>query len=130
MIVALDPGRTTGWATYDLGEHMHAGQWVEPLSVYSELSDMRPTLIVCESFLFRQKIKIDFTPVEVIGVVKLFCYQSGIELVMQTPSQAKHFFTDDRLKERGLYQAGQPHANDATRHMLYYLEFGKGKQHG
>jgi hypothetical protein len=42
----------------------------------------------------------------------------GIVLVQFTPSQAKGFATDDKLKAAGWYLPGKGHANDASRHLL------------
>lgn len=124
MILALDPGATTGWAR---GIDYAADGWgqVPDDNIWTLLENFYPSLIVIEDFVYRGRLNIDFTPVEVIGVVKEWARQHRTELVWQTPSQVKHFFTNDRLKEREVYQPGMPHAMDAMRHLCYYLEFGR-----
>lgn len=126
-LVALDPGGITGAALHTRDGFQTFAQ-VAPEQVWIMLDNWKPEVVVMESFLFRQRTKVDLTPVEVIGRVKEWCRQHDIDLVMQTPAQAKHFWTDEKLKERGVYNKGLPHANDAARHALYFLEFGAGKK--
>jgi len=84
--------------------------------------------VVCESFQYRPHIpKVDLTPVEVIGVVKEWCRQNKVTLIMQTPAQAKAFWNDDRLKQFRVYKTNMPHANDAMRHLFYATYFGRLK---
>ena len=132
-LLALDPGRTVGWAAFDKGasgERYHSGQvkddQVWHLLESSKLNLKGLDLLIVESFKYRQLPKADLTPVEVIGIVKEWARQFQVDVTWQTPSQAKFFFTDDRIKKLGLYQPGKPHAMDAMRHLLYYLGFGKG----
>lgn len=125
-LLALDPGKTTGWCCdppVELLETNH-GQ-VEPDKVWLLLCLYKPTHIVMETFVFRQaKSRINLVAVEVIGIVKEWARQYHAEVFEQTPSQAKHYFTDDRLKNRGLYFPGEQHARDAARHLCYIREFG------
>lgn len=126
-IIALDPGKVTGWASWT--KSFWAVGQVEPDGVWPTLlEDFRDieTLIV-ERFIHRPKFHVDLTPVEIIGIIKQFSWQYGIPIVWQTPSQAKHYFTNEKLKEMGLYTPGKTHGNDAMRHIQYYLEFGEGR---
>lgn len=50
------------------------------------------------------------------------------EFVEQSPSDAKGTITDKRLKLWGLWYPGEPHRNDAMRHLLLWLR--KEGQHG
>jgi hypothetical protein len=82
--------------------------------------------IICESFQYRPHLpKANLTPVEVIGVVKEWCRQNSVKYFPQTPAMGKGFYTDDRLKERQLYKVGKPHANDAMRHLMFFMNFNK-----
>ena|SRR6266571_3635992 len=96
-------------------------------------------LILLERFDFRHeeryRDKIDYKAREVIGVVKLFCWQQWyedqanrrkIELVMQSASQAKGFWDMDKLRRVGLWKTSQRHAMDALRHVLYHRTFELG----
>lgn len=133
-IVALDPGGTTGVAIsyQDSGRHQMVDQFQIDTTTPAGLRDLYDTLrrrvaaeIVMERFQFRYgggRSKVVLTPVEVIGVVKLYAVQNDIkELYEQTPSQAKNLITDDKIRKVGLWVPGQPHAMDATRHLLYHL---------
>jgi len=52
----------------------------------------------------------------------------GVRLVRQSPASGKGVVTDARLRNWGLWQVGQPHANDALRHLIVFLrkEIGNG----
>lgn len=130
-IIALDPGGTVGWASFESPNNRdgyHSGQfasnetWAALSSV--EVFKQKPELLIVESFQYRSHLpKVDLTPVEVIGVVKEWAVQNEVPIVWQTPAQAKFYFTNERLKELHLHYKGHPHANDAMRHLLYYLNF-------
>jgi hypothetical protein len=127
-VVALDPGGTTGVAILDEPQ-IHRDQ-VDTSSpnalrdIWDILNMTDPEDIVMERFQFRYgggRSKVVLTPVEVIGVVKLYCAMKDIALYEQTPAQAKKLITDDKIRKLGLWVPGQPHAMDATRHLLYHL---------
>lgn len=76
--------------------------------------------VVIERFTYQRRQKVELFPVEVIGVVRLYCEEHDVSLYEQSPAQAKKLWTDDKLKKLGLWEEGQPHAMDALRHLLYY----------
>lgn len=132
-ILAFDPGGTTGMATYDslpLSGYPHhmslqigGGEHHEEL--YEALTSHRPDVIVCESFEYRQfagvpKAKVELVSRDYIGVIKLYAQQHSITPVFHTASAAKAFVTDDKLKALDVYKPGNPHANDAMRHLIFY----------
>lgn len=129
MILAFDPGKTTGWAALDekveLTSGIRTGQ-IPAEMAWDMMHETMPRLIVCETFTHRMVGNVDYTPAEVIGVVKLYSRLELTPVLWQSPAQAKHFFTNDRLKERGFYVPAQPHGMDALRHLLYAIEFGEG----
>lgn len=96
---------------------------VQPEHVWRTLDNMKADAIVMERFIAYPRPKMDLTPVEVIGVIKEWCRQRDASLIQQTASQVKAFYTDDRLKNEGRFEKGMPHANDAMRHLMYYLTF-------
>lgn len=107
-------------------------------SLWDMLEVGRPHTVIYERFMYQRReldqgVSLVLDSLEYIGVTKLW-YQSMAErhdmgheaaftpeLVCQTPAQAKNLWTDDKLKTLELYSKGAPHANDATRHLLYYL---------
>jgi hypothetical protein len=149
-IIALDPGGTTGWATYtaermdnDEGdseyydEKWFQGQLEGPehhrrLYDLLEWQRVQEYHVVCESFEFRNLDRRDRDNIvlvsrEYIGVTKLYCMNEQVPLTMQTASLAKGFLPDKgphankKIKAADLWKPGWPHAMDATRHLLYYL---------
>ena len=147
-LLGLDPGATTGWALFTKGaptERYQSGQ-VSQEKVWQTLEtakfnagesegmyDSPDLTIICESFLHRQLPKIDYSPVEVIGVVKEWARQNNVEIVWQTPAQGKAFFNNDRREALGVLKKPATHwrhANDAMRHVMWYLGFGKGVRIG
>lgn len=80
-----------------------------------------PDTVVCESFQYRPALdKAVLEPVEVIGAVKVWCYRYQVRLVFQTPS-SRMWWTNEKLKRMNVYRKANPHANDAMRHLLNYL---------
>jgi hypothetical protein len=130
-ILAIDPGKTTGFSFAEVTEFIR-GEPPEEQGVVSwekevnhdelieEILDVWPTHLVGESFVHTQRSNVDYTPVEYIGIIKWLGQRHKFELTLQTPSYGKGFFNDDKLKKLGLYTKGKPHANDATRHRLQY----------
>ncbi len=126
-ILALDPGRTTGAAYFPDDGDFHVEQRqlsYSHKSLYNYLSLVNPDIIVCESFTYQRRDKVDLSPVEMIGVVKLYCdLVEGTEYKEQSPAQAKKFWDDKKVRACGLWLPGHPHAIDAARHLLYFMTF-------
>ncbi len=128
-VLSLDPGITTGFATLDSSDAVIADHVkTDHRAFYDFLVGYNPDTIVFERFVYQRRDKVELWPVEVIGVIRLFAEQFEIPLYAQTPSQAKNFMTDDKLKKMGLYEAGLVHGMDAVRHLMYYLVVTKGER--
>lgn len=139
MILALDPGGTTGVCLYNpkrntteteqLGPHEHHLKLWNMLTetMVEAIQQKRPLHIVCESFEFRQTERhrdfINYIPREYIGVTKLFCRLQCTKYFEQKAAQAKGFWSDDKIQKLGLWVPGRKHAMDATRHYLYHRAF-------
>jgi len=130
-IVGIDPGETTGLVYYN---DVEVPNWdfvqLGPLEHHEELwytlYVIQPHIIVCEKFDHRANMAAKLMPLEYIGIVKLWSVlnwqNSSTELVMQSPSQAKGFWTNEKLKAVSLWKGnGLKHSMDATRHVLYYM---------
>jgi hypothetical protein len=132
MILAIDPGLTTGYATRD-GDDFHSGQrkFIEFLDwAYEQLVE-HGTIdeVACESFIITQATaKKSQAPwsLESIGAIRFFCHHKGIPFQLQQPSSVKKFATDARIQKMGWYRRGKGHANDAARHLFFY-ECKKGR---
>jgi hypothetical protein len=137
LLLAVDPGGTTGWSLWAISDDGHpelisSGQvltWHGLDGIISE--DV--AIVVMEAFrLFPQRAKeqigSDFPAVQVIGVVRYLCEKRGIEVVLK-PAGDKEFFDDKKLEIAGFmpYERGERHHNrhalDSVRHMLHYLHF-------
>lgn len=121
MIIALDPGITTGVAFLPSNGTIHTDQIKYPHRLfYDYLGSLEPTVLVYERFIYQRRNKVVLFPVEVIGVINLFAQQRDIPLYTYSASQAKNFMTDDKIKKMGLWTKGQVHGMDALRHLLYH----------
>ena len=82
---------------------------------------------ICERFEYRNTSRAGLVldSKEYIGVVNLFAQDRSATLrrpvAYQNASEAKGFVRDSHIKKLGLWSSGNPHAMDATRHLLYWL---------
>lgn len=154
-ILSFDPGGTTGWAFHELvsdqltGAPKFEGGQIGPHDHHMELWGLmysyHPDIIVYERFDYRIKKDkqggeipgIVLISKEYIGIIKLWqqTKPSKVKLVDQLPSHAgaggkssMSFWTDDKLKVIGVHTPANPHQNDATRHLLYYITEGELKR--
>ncbi len=126
-ILSLDPGITTGIATLDFSDAVHADQVkCDHRAFFDFLVGYDPDSIIFERFVYQRRDKVELWPVEVIGIIRLYSEQFEVPLYAQTPSQAKNLWTDDKLKKLKLWQPGLGHGMDAVRHLLYHLVVTKG----
>jgi hypothetical protein len=142
IIVALDPGETTGAAcfstTKDQAEMVYSDQlktW--PLedgivALTKAFGMLKPDLVVFESYQVYEWKTEDHTwsqipTVQVIGMIKTLCIINNIPFKTQTAQIAKGFCNDEKLKEWGYWLQGLRHARDAIRHATYFLLFGPSK---
>lgn len=140
-IIALDPGETTGWACWSalavpgmprfstgMSQSYTCGHLTRD-SLRGFLGNQRvaTTIVVCERFDNRHNEKnIDPAPIEVIGIIKEWCEENDITLVMQSVGNAKHFVKDINLKRLGMWHGKKwKHAMDGFRHLVYYMIHGE-----
>lgn len=135
-IIGLDPGGTTGVAIYinednytGFNGRFQLGHEAHHLELFDFLVREHPDLIVCERFDYRPRQgNADLSPVEYIGIVNMYWQYrdqsvgSDVEVFYQQQlAHDKGLWTDDKLKVLTLHSPGKPHANDATRQVLYYV---------
>ena len=129
-LMAIDPGTTTGIAIYHPGVWQMQSQsratweWCQVqghLPFWKLLTMTNPHIVIIERFQFQARQKAVLDAVEYIGITKLYTEATDKKLVMQTASQAKGLWTDEKLRKVELFASEGKHARDATRHMLYYL---------
>lgn len=148
VVVAYDPGGTTGWTVMCIRpkellgtksipsalQHFAAGQigGAEPeqCDQLAELIDMWVDSAVCgEQFTMRKfnQSEAFLSPVRINACINWHLHASGRALFKQTPEMAKSRWNDDRLKRaKSLGQpwwvVGQDHARDGIRHGGLFLE--------
>ena len=139
--MTLDPGVTTGYVIaklngrklyLDIGE----ARWTlaEVFEQIRGIVVIRNSHVVYETFEYRNASRagLNLTPVKIIGIVEMFkeWYESPTcGFYPQTAAQGKGFYSDEKLKELGVYVKGKKHGRDATRHLLQWLNFGSGAQY-
>lgn len=136
LVVAVDPGGTTGLATYregglpfvSDGSVFASSQVDRRLDVPDALAAMAlhgcPMVVVVERFIInaataRKSAQPD--ALLVCGALEYMSHRNGWTFILQKPADAKTFSTDDKLKSLGWYRPGMGHANDAARHLLLAL---------
>jgi hypothetical protein len=152
-ILAIDPGGTTGIAEFDYGTlawktHQFEYRPVELFEFFHHwmiLRAAKDATVICERFDYRPVgkynfggsraiPKVDLTPREVIGILKLAAAYTMTEIVWQAPGDVNGddgtktanpsvFWTDAKVKQLDLYKAANVHAMDAVKHILYYRSF-------
>ena len=132
IILAVDPGRTTGWATYTPGLPSAVPSAEQAIDVefidrvipwIADVATRTPLRIVVERFVIsggtmRKSRGDENWSIEQIGLLRHHARWAGAEFDLQSAGDAKKFATDARLKEIGWWMKGRDHANDALRHLL------------
>lgn len=126
MILAIDPGLMTGWAIWNSGSHQFtSGQEdFEGFAYTLEEAAHHIELYIVERYTINAdtaKKSPQPEALEVTGMVRYFATMERTPMLMQSPSEAIGFATDDRLREVGWYRPGKGHANDAARHLFLYF---------
>lgn len=148
-ILAFDPGGTTGWAQFEIEYIDGVPQWQLPLFkhftcgqigdnaehhllLWKLLMREHPDIVIGERFDNRGNEFARLMSKEYLGILKLWCELFEQEFVSQGASDAKGWVGNDKLDTLGLL--AQPrtkwvHANDALRHMLFFLAVSGIKKH-
>lgn len=126
--LSLDPGKTTGWASFDAqGNAVRFGQATKE-ELYALLTEQNPKVLIVEDFeLFPWKSKDmpfdQLIAVRVIGAIDYWAWDHKVEVVLQKPN----------IKTIGYMWAGMEkpknhaisHGPDAYVHGVYYLQKNK-----
>lgn len=134
IILAIDPGTTTGFALFNEdGGHFISYEVEGPVNAVESVTLFLDTAhtandiveIVCESFVISARtIKTQRVndPWEIKGWIKLECLRRDVAYTEQSPATGKSFGTDDKLRKIGWFRSSEGgHANDAARHLITYL---------
>lgn len=123
--MAVDPGKATGLAgMYDGVFWSCILPWFEAMhTIEEQLPHL--DLIACEDYRISKhtlsKGADAHWPMGGIGIVTYFAEKHSVKAVKYSPSEAKSFSTDAKLKKLGWYKTGAGHDNDAARHLLLAL---------
>ena len=122
--LALDPGGSTGWATFtEDGHGITMGTCKTREAVYDLLRATAPQVIIMEDWITRQNAQLGGDKLEVvrvIGAVEYFAYLTGSRIILQ-PNTVKPI----AYRWAGLTKAGSKkdsHERDAYCHGVYYLQ--------
>ena len=133
VVLALDPGETTGLAKAVIEDdrlvHVEGAQGViSPVQLYGLLDSVRPDYLVAEGFEYRNDSRpgLVLYSRNLLGVCEMWSELRNTCFRSQSAAKGKAFFRDEKLRQLGYYESGKPHARDATRHLLTFLEFGLG----
>lgn len=140
-ILAVDPGGTTGWASWIDGvvswgqtpggiEGVARGDnglvyWGPPhTAVRIPVGGYHtPDVLIIERYTIGErtvKFSRQSDALEITGLLKAVSLENGVLPVLQQPRDAKRLFTDDRLRQMGWWAKGEEHARDALRHLGFY----------
>ena len=135
-LMAIDPGKATGFVVLDITGFPED----EPIIIIAEEPDQFTTCykihtmlasgddfeVVIENFTVNKdtskKAMDRMYSSEIIGVTRYMCELYGHKMTIQTPSAAKTFVDNDRIRDLGLWvKGGEGHHKDAMRHAILYL---------
>lgn len=128
QIISVDPGLATGVATFNLASRQFKSfecespeKFMHWINYEMELSFI--SAVVSESYIITpetiKKSRQNYS-LELIGVLKYFCWRYHIPFTLQSPTEGKSFGTDEKLKKIEWYTPVLGHGNDAARHLLTY----------
>ncbi|BCV23311.1 hypothetical protein [Gelria sp. Kuro-4] len=128
MLLAFDPGKTTGFAWFDEDRFKVSGAGQVVMDVVPKLLKTfpRPKTILLEAFrVYPWKsagLVWDNLPApQVIGMIRSWADECNVPII-ELPASVRKTITNDVLKAFKAWDmtAGMPHARDATRHLLWY----------
>jgi len=125
--LALDPGHTSGWATFDdTGDCTAVGQIKGLESLHAFLSKITPPpeVVIFENFkLFAwkaaQQSGSQLETVQAIGLIKAACFTWGVTPVDQNPNIKSVAEKWSGVKANKNH--AESHKDDAYNHGIYYL---------
>ena len=136
VLLAIDPGETTGYSIFKDGELFKHGviPWKEPTlgfyQIVGLIKDNFPDVVVCEDYrLYANRVNAQLgsqiPTIKIIGAIEMLCGTNKIPLFKMMASMAKGFVKDDKLKEWGYYKKVNHHSRDSIRVACHWLLFSK-----
>ncbi len=124
-VLAVDPGKATGLAGMYDGEFWSTIlPWQEAMCyIVDNVSSVQ--LLVCEDYRISRNTLTKGAdahwPMGGIGICGWAATKENVECIKYSPSEAKSFATDAKLKRVGWFKTGAGHDNDAARHLMLAL---------
>jgi hypothetical protein len=130
-LLAIDPGLLTGVCLIDLSDPQNPVKvWAAEVTLaefYDKIEDWvkhEDTHILIENYIISQEtVKKGESPwsLNLIGVVKYFCYHAKKELDFQDPDD-RMFADSEKLQAVNFWHVGgEGHANDSLRHAMVWI---------
>lgn len=121
IVIALDPGHTSGWAVLTEEEIVATGMFPDYYGLPLLLKEHAPERAVLEEFvLYPWKSQAlawsQLRTVQTLGVMKYLLDEAGIPYVLQSAATVK------QLSKRLLGRYGSQHERDAVVHGIIYLK--------
>lgn len=127
-ILAVDPGKATGWGYYRDGQVEFGEIPFDRCAAWADqfLSQAPQLLVVCERFVIMagtlQTARTETNwSIELIGVLRYLSAKFGHDFELQGAGDAKRFGNDKLLRTLGWWTRGSDHARDAARHAALAL---------
>lgn len=135
LVYAFDPGKLTGVAVWDTetSEFFADQLTVHELYEYVDSACDQIGYSQIEKFTITErtlKVARETDPMDVIGYLKYAAWRCGFPWGMSIPAEVMSTFPDKSLRKAGMFTTGKGHANDAARHLAWYLVRNKIRKAG
>lgn len=125
LIVGVDPGVTTGVATWDVETKTFHSFQADEHEFYEFVNGNadRVRHMQIEFFTINQatvRKTVVYDSLYLIGYLRFMSYSAGFPIGFTKPADVMSSFDDAALKRVEWFQKGQGHANDAARHLSHY----------
>lgn len=134
-LLACDPGKLSGFVVLDITDFESQGPKIEVADEFDQqttaahihwwAANTENLEIVMEDFFITTetgKKKDTRYSLELLGVGRYFATLYGKPFTLQSPSAAKNFVDNDRIRDLELWvKGGEGHHKDAMRHAILYL---------
>ncbi len=127
MFIGIDPGKTSGFASYDTDSGVFRSGEYSTTLLFRLLDnicagDYRPEIVIERFTITARTARLtqQSEALRIIGAVEYIAH-CGHASVTFSPTTRKKFGTNAMLKSIGWFHGGEGHADDAARHLLALL---------
>lgn len=130
-ILAIDPGKHTGWARFVDGINTEFGVLHDEAEIWPWLAVQVPNIFVVEDYKIRDETQGGFNhqfqsvfPAQVIGAIRFYAFVRGIPVVLQQPTIKR--VASGMLTGKPYKKQSNRHWWDAHLHGGYFIKTNKG----